>query len=670
MGLAALRHGQRVRLDGVHFELMGLLPSGKWQLMEVDTGLRDEKSPDELWSAFLTGRLKFVLVDRPAATDAKLLERLSDAATETQHAYGEDDVKAALRKWDFVQKFNSLKGILSIQDALAAASKKVDWAGEKGPSLRDAQYWCARVKDSSDPVSALITKQNHKGNRTERYPIRVIEITDEIIRTKYLKRSPRISINAAAEAAARAVRKENQRLPPSEKLPEPRRRFVASQIRSIPERDRIVARYGADIAMMKLRTSLGGIKTSRVLERGEIDHTLLAIVLLDDDFMPWGRASCTLCLDAHSRVPTGVYKGAEVPSIVSVAHCIDCSVLPKAELLKKYPDVKGAWDCYGVHETYVLDNGLEEHAGALRHAASELGGSTIEFCPRKAPWFKPHVERHFRAQDVDILQVLPGCTGENISARPAFDPKKDLLLTRRTFDKVYMIWLVDIYLRKPQEALGNISPIEMWKRSITLEDQLVPTRRVLLERLFLRRETGRSLDHEGIQFDSLIYNSLDMNALRAQLGAKLTIDIWVSDEDLGYIYVEVPNQDIAIQVPCLNQSYAAGLTRWQHSKCKAMRRVGRDEGLQLSLDDARDRIGNLIEADFAELKHARRKKRTRYSERQKSNTSDDTITTQTEPVTKVAERVTAADEALMRHDDQATPILPQTYLHEVAGDED
>lgn len=660
MGQATLRAGQRVRLEGVYFDLGGILPSRKWQLIEVNTGERDEKSADELWSAFLQHRLTFVLPGEPNVAYAKLLDSMTDAAISTQHDYPDSEVKAADRRWKFVQEFNKLKGILPIREACEEAAKKVDWGDDTAPQLRAAQRWCAKVRDASDPVLALITKHDRKGNYGERYPDKVIEITDEIIKSKFLKRTPRITMQTATEEAARAVRKENRQRLSSEQLPEPRRRFVESRIKLIPERDVLVARYGPDIAMMKLRTSLGGIQTSAVLERGEVDHTLFAMLLLDDDCMPWGRASCSICVDAHVHAPTGVYHGPEVPSIVSVAHCIDCSVLPKTELLKGYPDVKGRWDCFGVHETYVVDNGLEEHASALRQAASELGGSTIEFCPRKAAWFKPHVERHFRNQDLNLLQSLPGCTGENISVRPAFNPKKDLLLTRRTFDKIFMIWLVDIYLRTPQGVLDNISPIDKWKQSIVLEDQQVPVRRVLLERLFMRKEANRSLDHEGIQYDCLIYNSLDMGALRAEMGAKLVVDIWVSDEDLGYIYVEVPGRDVSIRVPCLDQHYAAGLTRWQHEKCKEIRRVGKDEGLQLSLDDARDRITTLIASDLANVKHARRKKRDRFEERHSTTQPDPTPPEPVAGPVNFDGTTSAAHDALMRNADLAPLVLSHT----------
>jgi len=661
MGLATFRPGCRIRLDGVMFELTGRLPSNKWQLMEIDTGLRDEQTDDDLWKAYLTNHLRFVQNDpNETATQKRLLERMSEAAETMSPSCSEWVAQAALSRWKFVQQVSALKGLLPIDDAIDEAWKAVKWPATK-PCIRTAQYWCAKVAAASDPVTALVQKDSRKGNRTARYPAEVIEIADRIVQDKYLKKNPRISMTTAAKECARELRKENRCRPRSEQLPVPGRRMFESRVALIPKRERIAKRHGSDVALARFRTSLGGIKTTHVLERGEVDHTTLAIVLLDEDFMPWGRASCSLCVDGHIPIPTGIYLGAEIPSIVSVSHCTERSLLPKTELLKRYPDVKGRWDCYGVHETYVYDNGLEEHASALRHALSELGGSTAEFCARKAPWYKPNVERYFRTQDLDLLQTLPGCTGENIFARPAFDPKKDVLVRRSTFEKVYMIWLVDIYLRESLVSLGNISLAEAWKRSIILEEQLVPTRRILLERLFLRKEPERTLDHEGIQFDCLIYNSTDMGALRAELGAKLKVDIWVSDEDLGYIFVEVPRQDISIRVPCLDQHYASGLTRWQHDKCKDMQRIGKDEGLQLTLDDARERIGELIDADLKECRHARRKTRTRFTERAKSAPSTGSAEPQNE-IPETRSFSSAADEALMRSEEQATIVLPCTSL--------
>jgi putative transposase len=664
MGLATFRAGARIKIDGVTFDITGRPAPNRWQLVEVDTGLRDEQSDEALWKAFLTNHLRFVLKEPTvSAAQQRMLSSLSEAAETTPPSCSEDAAKLALNRWKFTRQFTELKGVLPVAVALEETWSALKWP-EMKPGLRTVQYWCTKVHFASDPVAALVDKTTRKGNRSPRYPEAVIDIADRVIQEKYLRRNPRLTTAKASQECAKEVRKENQRRLPSDQLPVPGQRMFKSRVKLIPEREIITRRYGADAALAKFRTSLGGIETTRVLERGEIDHTPLSIVLLDEDFMPWGRASASICVDAHIPVPTGVYFGAECPSIVSVSHCMASSVLPKTELLKRYPDVKGRWDCYGVHETYVIDNGLEEHASALRHATSELGASTVEFGARKAPWFKPHVERQFRTLDLDLLQTLPGCTGENFSVRPAFDPKKDMLLRRSTFEKIFMIWLVDIRLRERQPSLGDISLAEAWKRSITLDEQLVPTRRILLERLFLRRECGRSLDHEGIQYDCIIYNSTDMGALRAELGASLKVDIWVSDEDLGYIYVQVPNKDVSIRVPCLDQRYASGLTRWQHEKCKAMQRVSKDEGLQLTLDEARDRISELIEKDVKEHRHAQRKARSRATERpQRDPTSTPHPSATDEPSDPVSKTPSAADEALMRRDDAPHSTFMHTSMY-------
>lgn len=664
MGLATFRAGTRIRIDGVTFDITGRPAPNRWQLVEVDTGLRDEQSDEDLWKAFLSTRLRFVLKEpSPAAGQQRTLSLLSEAAETTTPSCSKDAREAALKRWNFARKFSELKGVLSVTVALEETWSALKWPETK-PSLRTVQYWCSKVESASDPVAALVEKKAKKGNRSARYPDEVIEIADRVVQEKYLKKMPLLTLTKAAEECAKEVRKENQRRLPSEHLRVPSRRMFKSRVGLIPEREIITRRYGADVAMAKFRTSLGGIETTRVLERGEIDHTPLSIVLLDDDFMPWGRASASICVDAHIPVATGVYFGPECPSIVSVSHCMTSSVLPKTEMLKRYPDVKGHWDCYGVHETYVIDNGLEEHASALRHATSELGASTVEFSARKSPWFKPHVERYLRTLDLDLLQTLPGCTGENFSVRPAFDPKKDMLLRRSTFEKIFMIWLVDIRLREPQASLGGNSLAEAWKRSITLDEQLVPTRRILLERLFLRKEPGRLLDHEGIQYDCLLYNSTDMGALRAELGANLKVDIWVSDEDLGYIYVQVPDKDVSIRVPCLDQRYASGLTRWQHEKCKAMQRVSKDEGLQLTLDEARDRISELIEKDVKEHLHARRKSRSRAIERSKRDpTSTQPPTTKNAPAGSASNPPSVADDALMRRDNAPLSTFKHTSMH-------
>jgi putative transposase len=617
MGLGGLRENQLVRWGDRLFKLMGRLPDGDWHMVDVTNGLMDKQPDTAIWAALERHELAFV--DRDSAPSGKTADKLLSLVSNAAEACGispdadDEKLKVAGLRWKYVLATRGLN-LPETAAVIPDIWGKIGWPAEE-PHRNTVWGWKRRCELASDPIAALMDHHEKKGRYGERYGPEVMEIIRHVRDEKYLKQNPRISIEAAVEKVKDRIVLQNARRPRSDPLPIAKRKAFERVLAEIPAEERCARRFGRDAAIARFRVSLGGVKADHPLSRCEVDHTPLAIVLADEDFVPWGRASASVALDVNLKMPTGTYWGAEVPSIVSLARCIRHSVCPKVEFLKKYPNVLGKWDLFGVAETYVLDDGLEEFAEGLRNACAQLGGATAEFCGRKRPWHKPHIERFFRSQDLGFLQRQPGATMENILKRCNFDPKKDLILRRSTFDKLYMKWLVDIYMNEPLEILGGQSPRQACASRISKVDQFVPSATVLLERLFLRKVSGRRLDHEGIEYDRLIYNSTDMGALRLQCGATLSVDIYVSDEDVGYIQVVVPNTDIWIRVPCLDLAYASGMTRWQHERCKKMKRVLRDEGRDLTLAEAREEIEMAIENEANEFRQSHRKRRSRFTER-------------------------------------------------------
>lgn len=233
---------------------------------------------------------------------------------------------------------------------------------------------------------------------------------------------------------------------------------------------------------------------------------------------------------------------------------------------------------------------------------------------------------------------------------------------------MFMKWLVDVFIREPREVLGSKqSLMDAWHREIGLADQMVPTKTVLLERLFLRREENRLLDHAGIEYDCLIYNSPDMGALRSELGCVLTVTIWVSDEDLGYIQVCVPNSGLWIRVPCLDLKYAQGMTRWQHKKCKEMRRELVGEGRDVCLAEAREEIYQDIENETQELRHAFRKRHARMKEKDPQMSSPAGADNETSPEHAEQERKGGAVDSpntFVRDPSRVSPKLTSTVIEQ------
>jgi putative transposase len=666
VGLATLRENQLIRWRDRLLKLIGRLPDRRWHMVDITTGFMDVQPDDVLWLAFERKELVFCCTgDEAEERGGKRLESLlsANAVALSPGTDDEEERRKATLRWDYVRAVRGLTPS-EIANAIEQLHQKFNWPAEP-PHLNSILNWRAKAANASDPIAALVERNDRKGRYGDRYPAEVMDIVRDVRDTKFLKANPRITVERAVEIVSDRIVLENDSRLESERLPIPRRRVMQRAIDEISEYDLISARYGSDVAMAMMRNSMGGVEVKHVLDRCQIDHTPLAIVLLDDDFLPLGRPRMSIGVDARVRIPTGVYWGAEVPSTVSVARCIRNSVQPKLDFLSQYPNVKGRWDCFGTHKTYVGDNGLEEHAMAFRQACSEMGGSVLELCPRKKPWFKPHVERLFRTMDLDLLQTLPGATMENIVTRCNFNPKKDALLRKSTFDKLFPKWLVDIFMREPREVLGKQqSLIDAWRKEIGLADQMVPTKTVLLERLFLRRVEDRSLDHAGIEFDCLMYNSSDLGALRSELGPVLNVTIWVSDEDLGYIQVCVPNTDFWIRVPCLDLKYAEGMTRWQHKVCKKMRRELVGEGREVSLAAAREEIYKEVENEAKELRHALRMRRARMKEKdpERNPPTKDVATAPDE--TEQGDHTDATDgvDSFNRDPNRPTPKLVSTVV--------
>lgn len=617
MGLGTLRERQLIRSCGRIFRLDALLPTGQWCMTDLASGLVDQKSSHELWQAYESGALAFISTTTDAAerTQREISQQYSEAASIGPASPVEQDADGTVgaHRATYVLAVRG-KGKQESIRVIQECWIRLGWPAWP-PGYSSVMRWRKIADGCPNPALALRAGDHRKGRRGHRYTPEIINIMREVRDSHYLASNPRITIAKAVEIVSDKVVLKNAARPQADRLPTPGRKAFLAVVKELDHEEVIAARFGRDKAIAMLRTSLGGVKVTNPLERVEIDHTVLSIILLDDDFEPLGRAFITVAKDACTRSVVGYYWGAENPSTVSLARCLKHSMLPKIDFLSRFTGVKNSWPCFGVAETWVIDNGLEEHAAALQQAAAEAGVQKIEFCARARPWQKPNIERFFRTQDQSLLHGLPGTTMENIAKRSDFDPKKDMLIRWSAFGKILAQWVVDVYMQTPQKILKQRSPCQAWEAHAGTFLPFVPERTTILECLFLRQIDGRVLDHEGIEFDCLIYNSLDMRVMRSKLGAKLKVSIRVNDEDVSFIYVHVPKTEVWVRVPALDFSYAEGMTRWQHARCKKMRKVCQDEGLQLSLAEAREQIREDVAAEITTVKQGRKKARERMREK-------------------------------------------------------
>lgn len=339
------------------------------------------------------------------------------------------------------------------------------------------------------------------------------------------------------------------------------------------------------------------------------------VIVVDDvSGLPLGRPWLTLILDEYSRYVLGYYLGFEEPSNVSVARALRNALMPKTEIIGRYPSISNAWDAWGVIHTLVADNGLEFHGDAISGGADTFG-MDIQFCPRRKPWYKGKIERFFGTINSGLLAPIPGKTFSNILEKGDYNPLKHAVIGLETLREVVLTWIVDIYHQKPHRGLGRKTPADVWGEAIERTDRWLPASSTILDSAFSRMER-RLLSHKGIEFDSLFYNSNDMRLLREQYGDTMTVEVRVMDDELGHLFVVSPDGHTVIKVPALDAGYAKGMTRWQHKVCRRyQRRVSDDQAREISLLDAKERIRQLIRDDANRGKRSTRNRQARFTEK-------------------------------------------------------
>jgi putative transposase len=601
MGTAAFQAQSAFRIDGKRFLMLRKVANDLWQLEETKTKRIHEQTDHELRSLYASGKLEF----EGARNDASNADppKIGKAHTEIPKALSD---AAKIRRAYAVA---AMAGPAT-RKAIEAAAKET-WEKLKQPHAiphwTTVYRWRRKLIHAGRDIRGLVEKFAKRGNRTPRYPQEVLQIVEGAIDSVYLTPEKR-TVQDVLDKAVLETRRENGLRPAGTHLPEPTRKLVTSMIQEIPAFDRCVAREGRTVALRKFRSVLGKALTDAALQQAQIDHTLMDLLVLDDDTgLPLGRPWLTVCIDVHTRCVLGIYIGFEPPSYLSVARCLKDAFLPKVDLRKTYPEIVNEWDAHGVMILVKVDGGPEFHSDALEHACYCLN-IEIEYCPRKTPWFKGHIERWIGTANREVAHVAPGTTFSNIFERNEYDPAKHAVVRLSTLKKLVRMWIADVYHQRPHRTL-KVPPAVMWKSSVNAEDILLPEDPALLDAILGRREQ-RVLTHKGIEYESLFYNSPELTALRMEVGEKLHVEICVDDGDVGRVIVLSPDKKRMFVVPALAQSYANGLTLWQHKVCKryAAQEMGKYDSTGWL--EAKDRIAQLIADEFA-FKKARGKTRAR-----------------------------------------------------------
>jgi len=237
------------------------------------------------------------------------------------------------------------------------------------------------------------------------------------------------------------VRVRNQGYPPEERLMAPDRSTIGRRVRAVGAAAVLRRRPGPG----ERRAAEGvrpGPRVGRPLERVELDHTVLDLIVVDEeDRLPIGRPTVTLALDVYSGLPAGVHVGFEAAGYGAAMRCLLHAILPKEDAQARY-GAKNPWPVYGLPETLVVDRAPHLVGGDLADACGPLG-IHLDPTPVRRPWFKGAIERQFRTQNTGLVHGLPGTTFSNVLARGEYDADGLACISLTRFREILHVYLLD-----------------------------------------------------------------------------------------------------------------------------------------------------------------------------------------------------------------------------------
>lgn len=604
--LYRLRKGLHIELRGREYVIERRLPDGQLEIRDVVLNEVTSVAEHSLVDSLFGGQLELLgdsqrhsLAERRAArawiTDLSLLEDGVREETKQRYSY------VCAVKAQGVTKYTA--------EVLDPIIKRVslEIADAAPPSAITLYRWLRRYQVSGEDIRALSPAFKRRGNRLRRLsggdPSKseaVAKIIDDVINEKYLSRH-RPTVESICATINARITSENRLREPGERLSFPHRSSVYDIVNKLDVYEVVKARYGQRIADNRYKAVKLGPRPTRPLERVEIDHTKLDMLVVDEVMrLPVGRPWMTTAIDKFSRMILGMYVSFNPPGYISVMGCLLHAIRPKTYLKERFPEIQNTWDAYGVPELIVVDNGPEFYSRHFEDGCLQLGIG-VHYAPPKMGQFKGTEERWFRTQNQQLLHGQPGTTFSNVIDRADYDPKKNAVISYKALEEMAHTFIVDVYHRREHRGLGDV-PARVWKHAIAEFPPPLPPKSTELQ-VLLGCIEQRTISAKGVELYSLFYNDERLAKLRCRLKAGDKVTVKYDPADLSMIHVADTDKEEYIPVPAVNQAYAAGLTLWQHNVIKRFaRQTIKDEVDTVALCLAKERIQQIVEREWLATK--------------------------------------------------------------------
>ncbi len=587
-----LSSGAVFRWQNATYRVLRLLPDGKANLENSLSGEVMSVEISVLVQALFQAELSFVVEGKPLSITAPTEDHQTKAMLLSDYP----DVLVAIARYRLEVILPLLQMPERTYQAVCERCQQIRAAKEPNQahtlqnsvSVSAIYRWMKEYRHSGNDLRALIPSVRERGGKeTSRLCTEVENLADIVIQDK-CRIKEQITIDDVRCELAVRIAEENQVRSPQEQLSLPSRSTLARRMQAatLQQQQAIVGEKGK-------RQYKQTPYPDRPLERVEIDHTRSDLVVIDDqDNLPLGRLTLTYCLDMATRYPLGYYLGFEPPSYLTVMECLHHAICPKGDMVGQY-GTQHQWLAYGIPATLVIDNG-KEFIGHDLEDASLLLGMVLHYSPVQTPQFKAGVERMFGSMNTMFFHALPGTTFSDPAERGNYDSVEQACVYMSEVDKMLHIFLLDIYAERFHRGLNGI-PARTWEEKTQhgFAPALPPDAAELS--ILLGRTATRTIQHYGIEFQSLRYNDDNLLPLRTRLKGE-PAKIKYHPADLSYLHVYDACEQQYIRVPALDQEYTQGLSLWKHRVIRQMVLAEQDQVDSEALGKAKRKIQQIVEA--------------------------------------------------------------------------
>lgn len=600
----SLRKDQHILIDEQRYCVNSSNEKGQHQLIG-DEGDFIIRSWDELMSLYQQGRLSGVTPDQVPGLlqeDPVDLDSLPDLSGFT---------KAQIK--DATLKHLCIKYILSKQTWSSTPAVLEPLINEffllhgEGQTYKASAMYKAyrRYMASEGDWRAQLPTTYKRGNRKHRLPKEVHELIKITFEELYLHQQQR-TITEVYRHLQMKLHQINQQRASINRLPLPDITALYRLAKKYDKYALTVKRKGHIEARKEFPTGHRVERPTRPMERVEIDHTVVDVVLVDEvTGLPWGRPTITVAVDCFSGCIVGLYMSAEPPSLNAVLGCLRHTCLPKNNDSPEMADLD--WPCFGIPRALVCDNASEFHSRGLIHLALDLG-IEIPYCGVGQGSQKGKVERTIGMMSKMLFHQLPGTTLSRYEDLGAYDPDKASALTFQRFVRIVNQWICTDYHQSPNRETAK-TPLEVWKTARRSADIRLARDPKTLNRL-LGHSQSYVLRKGPLVIDKVAYTSPELGELRRIIGIGESVMVRFFDEDMSYVEVIHPKTKQPLRVPAEDQAYTRGLTRYMHRLIRAkVRSEYKEKTGAVSLMEARIAIQDEIQSAVKEGKKLRRRQK-------------------------------------------------------------